>query len=107
MNEQETAALKTRFKRFVKITIDEKTLAFKPLSKEKIADLKNQIAKKPELSVQLSINACEFVCVHGKEHFATLADEYPLAFAGGGEDRPGVLDALLKMAHGDVSIEVA
>lgn len=103
MTEDQEKELKAKHKRFVKITIDGKVLAFKPLDKAKVQDLNAQLKKKNELAVDLCINACKFVCVFGVEHFDSLAAEYPLAFAGGEEK--GVIDALLAMAHGNVTIE--
>jgi hypothetical protein len=106
VNETQEKELKAQFKRFVKITLDDRILAFKPLNKAKVADLKKQTSAKPELSVDLLIGACKFCCIFGLEHFDELANEYPLAFTGAGEDAPGVIDELMRMAHGAVSIEV-
>ena len=106
MTPEQEAEIKAKYRRFVKITIGEKVLAFKPLDKAKVGELKKQLDSKPELAIDLCINACKFVCVHGKEFFDELATEYPLAFSGGGKDAPGVIDALYEMAHGQVSIEV-
>lgn len=105
MTPEQAAELKAKYKRYVKIELDGKVLAFKPLDKAKVQDVKKQTTKSPDLAVDLLINACKFVCVFGKEHFDELATEYPLAFAGGGDDAPGVFDALFKMAHGNVQIE--
>jgi hypothetical protein len=92
--------LKAKYGRLVIIDIDGKTLAFKPLNKDKITDLKKQISKAPDLALNVSINACEFCCVLGAEHFKELADSRPLAFAGNSTD-PGVIDALMDLARGN------
>jgi hypothetical protein len=105
MNEEQAKELKAKHKRFVKITLDGKVLAFKPLDKAKAQQFHKEMKKAPELGVDLCVNTCKFLCVFGAEHFDDLARDYPLAFAGGGEDSPGVIDALLKLAHGGVSIE--
>jgi hypothetical protein len=44
--------------------------------------------------------------VYGKEHFSEIANTYPLAILGAGDDSPGVLDQLLDMAHGGAKVTV-
>jgi hypothetical protein len=105
MTPEQAAELKAKYKRFVKIELDGKTLAFKPLDKAKIQDVKRSTTKSPELAVDLLINACKFVCVFGREDFDQLSADYPLAFAGGGDEALGVFDVLVRMAHGNVQIE--
>lgn len=85
------------------LEIDGKTLAFKPLNRAKITDLKKQITKQPDLALELSVNACKFCCIFGSEHFDALADVYALAFAGNA-DNPGVIDALMDLARGGAQI---
>lgn len=80
-----------------------RTLAFKPLNRAKITDLKKQITKSPDLALELSVRACEFCCIFGKEHFEELATLCPLAFAGNAEN-PGVIDALMDLARGGATI---
>lgn len=104
MDQAKEAELKQKYGRFVRIELAGHELAFKPLNKAKVADLKKNQTEKPELAVELSINAVKMCCVYGDEHFEALANEYPLAFCGGEQD--GVLNVLMRMAHGAVAIEV-
>lgn len=91
--------LKAQYKRLVVCEIDGHVMAFKPLNRAKLVDLKKQITNKPELALEVSINACEFCCVLGAERFKELADLYPIAF-GGSLGAPGVIDHLMDLARG-------
>lgn len=107
MNEalkEKLEALKGQFKRLVVCEIDGETLAFKPLNRAKLIDLKKTITAKPDLAAEFSINACEFCCVLGREKFGELADLYPIAFCGS-LGSPGVIDHLMDLARGDAKIE--
>ncbi len=106
MNEQTEKDLKTKHKRLLKLTLAGVMLAFKPLNKAQASQLKKLQTEKPELAVETTINSCKACCVFGAEHFDELANDYPLAFCGGGPGEPGVIDELMKMAHGAVSFEV-
>jgi hypothetical protein len=98
-------SLKAQHKRLVVCELDGVTLAFKPLNKAKLIDLKKTITSKPDLACEFSINACEFCCVYGREKFAELADLYPIAFCGS-LGSPGVIDHLMDLARGDAQIRV-
>lgn len=84
---------------------DDKVLAFKRLTRGMITDMKKQISKKPELALEVSLNACEFCCVVGNSDYPALAAKYPLAFCGS-EDEPGVIDVLMAEARGKATIRV-
>lgn len=99
--------LKTKFKRLVVVNVGGRDLAFRPLDKAKLIDLQKQLAKSPELRVALSINVIGFCCVYGNEHFDEVANEYPLALVGSGDDgSPGVLDALMSLARGNATVTI-
>lgn len=99
--------LKAKYGRLViaELGAEKVTLAFKPLNKAKVADLKKNITQKPDLALELSINACEFSCVFGESRFKELAEIYPLAFAGS-FGSPGVIDALFELARGNAVINI-
>lgn len=97
--QKKIAELKGKYGDLVVIEIEEKTLAFKRLSRAQLTDLKQRLVKQPNLVIELTINACEFNCVLGGEHFKLLADRYPLAFCGN-EDSKGVIDVLMDLARG-------
>ncbi len=105
MTEEQEKELKAKHPRFVRVTIAGKVLAFKPLNKAKVQQIKADLGKSPELAVELLCNACKFQCIFGKDDFDALADLYPLAFTGGDKDEPGVINALYDMARGGVQIE--
>jgi hypothetical protein len=105
MTDEKLAALKAQHKRLVVCELDGVTLAFKPLNKAKLIDLKKTITSKPDLACEFSINACEFCCVFGRERFSELADLYPIAFCGS-MGSPGVIDHLMDLARGDAQIRV-
>jgi hypothetical protein len=94
--------LRTKYGRVIKIEIDGKTLAFKPLDKAKITDMKRNMNKNPDLSLDISLNVCEFCCVFGASDFQDLANRYPLAFCGT-EGNKGVIDYLMDLARGGAS----
>lgn len=94
--------LKAKYGDLVVIDIDGHTLAFKRLSKAQLTDLKKRVNKTPDLVIEVTINACEFNCVYGAEHFKEASDKYPLAFCGN-EDTKGVIDVLMDLARGGAS----
>lgn len=101
------ADLKAKFKRMVFVNVGGRDLAFKPLDRAKLIDLQKQVSKSPDLRVALSINAIGFCCVYGQEHFDEVANEYPLALVGSGDDgSPGVLDALMTLARGAATVTI-
>jgi hypothetical protein len=97
--------LKAKYGRLVVAEIGGETLAFKPLNKAKIADLKKNITQKPEIALELSVNACEFSCVLGESKVKELSELYPLAFAGS-IGAPGVIDYLFELARGRATITI-
>ncbi len=99
MSEATIEQLKAAHKRLVILEVSGNVLAFKPLTRAMVQDLKKHITNKPENAVELSINACDFCCVLGKERFTELANLYPLAFAGS-FGAPGVIDLLFDLARG-------
>lgn len=104
MDQKIVSDLKLKYKRVVAVEVGGRSLAFKPFDRAKLTDLQRQVAKSPELRVQLSLNAIGFCCVHGSEYYDEIANEYPLALVGGSE--PGVLDALMSMARGNAQITI-
>lgn len=86
----------------VTIELEGQKLAFRRLDKAKITDMKRAINKNPDLSLDVSINCCEFVCVVGQSSFKELANKYPLAFCGT-EGIRGVIDVLMDLARGGES----
>lgn len=108
MSEPETPAdpsiaaikqLKIKYGELVVIDLAGHTLAFKRLSRGQLTELKKRINKQPDLVIEVTINACEFNCVYGAEHFKSLSEFYPLAFCGN-EDTKGVIDVLMDLARG-------
>lgn len=97
--EKQKAQLKVKFGDLIVIDIEDKTLAFKRLSRGQLTDMKKRINKTPDLVIDITINSCEFNCVYGAEHFKDLSDRYPLAFCGN-EGSKGVIDALMDLARG-------
>jgi hypothetical protein len=97
--------LKAKYGKLVVAEIGGETLAFKPLNKAKVADLKKNITQKPELALELSVNACEFSCVLGESRIKELVELYPLAFAGS-FGAPGVIDVLFELARGAAVITI-
>jgi hypothetical protein len=98
----EVAAAKAQYGRLVVLEIEGKTLAFKPMDRAKITELRKSLAKSPDLSLNLMTNAVEFCCVVGKPDFKEIADKYPLAIAG--DD--SVIDALFAMARGSGVVSI-
>ena len=97
--------LKAQHGQLVQCEIDGRVLAFRAINKAGLQDLRKQLRAKPDLAVELSINACKFCCVFGKEHVDELTDRYPLAFAGY-ESAPGVIDHLMDLARGGAVISI-
>lgn len=98
----EVAAAKAQFGRLVVLEIDDKVLAFKPMDRAKITELKKSLAKSPDLALNLMTNAVEFCCVVGKAEFKAIADKYPLVIAG--DD--SIIDALFEMARGNGVVSI-
>jgi hypothetical protein len=92
----EIASAKAQYGRLVVLEIDGKTLAFKPMDRAKITELRKTLAKSPDLALNLMTNAVEFCCVVGRADFKEIADKYPLVIAG--DD--SIIDALFAMARG-------
>lgn len=82
-----------------------KTFAFKRLTRAMITDMKKRMGQKPDLALEVSLNACEFCCVVGQNDYSEFAAKYPLAFCGS-EDEPGVIDTLMVNARGKATIRV-
>jgi len=93
------AAAKQKHGSLVVIELEGQKLAFRRLDKAKITDMKRAINKNPDLSLDVSINCCEFVCVVGQSSFKELSNKYPLAFCGT-EGTRGVIDVLMDLARG-------
>lgn len=100
MTELEQA--KADYGRLVVVEIDGKTLAFRPLDRAKITDVRKKLAKTPDLALEILTNVCEFQCVVGKEHFADVARDYPLLVAG--ED--SIADGLMNLARGTATVSI-
>lgn len=96
------AELKKRHGALVVIELEGQKLAFRRLDKAKITDMKRAINKNPDLSLDVSINCCEFVCVLGQSSFKEMSNKYPLAFCGT-EGVRGVIDVLMDLARGGES----
>jgi hypothetical protein len=92
----EVQAAKAQYGRLVVLEIDGKTLAFKPMDRTKITELRKSLAKAPDLALSLMTNAVEFCCVVGRADFKEIADKYPLVIAG--DD--SIIDSLMTMARG-------
>lgn len=88
--------------RLVVVEVDGKTLAFRPLDRAKITDVRKKLAKTPDLALEILTNVCEFQCVVGKEHFAEVARDYPLLIAG--DD--SIADGLMNLARGAAVVSV-
>lgn len=99
MDESKIAELKSKHGKILIVELDDKVLAFKKFPKAQLQDLVKNVSKKPDMALELSINAVKFLCVHGSEHVDALAEEYPLAF-GGSEDEPGICEQLVSMSRG-------
>jgi hypothetical protein len=69
----EVEQAKQQYGRLVVVEIDGKTLAFKPLDKAKITDVRSRLAKTPNLALDILTNVCEFQCVVGSEHFKEVS----------------------------------
>jgi hypothetical protein len=88
--------------RLVELRIDGVLLAFKPIDRAKITDIRRKLAKTPDLALDILTNAVEFCCVVGRESFRAVADKYPLVIAG--DD--SVADALMAMARGAAVVSI-
>lgn len=97
--------LKTQYRRIVTLDIGGRELAFRPMTRDALSNMQAQTQKSPEQRVKLSINAVESCCVHGREHFAEVADAYPLALVGTG-DGDSILEALMTLARGNAQIVI-
>lgn len=104
-NQRAIRELKAKYGKLVVAEVDGVTLAFKPLNKAKVADLKKNITQKPEIALELSCNACEFSCVLGEAQVRELTERFPLAFAGS-LGAPGVIDYLFELARGKAIISI-
>lgn len=91
---------KAKYGRLVVLEVSGVTMAFKPMDRSKITDIRKKLAKNPDLALELLTNAVEFCCVVGSEHFSKVSTDYPLLFAG--DD--SVADALMALARGTGSI---
>lgn len=100
MTELEQA--KEQYGRLVVVEVDGKTLAFRPLDKDKITDVRKKLAKTPDLALNILTNVCEFQCVVGSEHFAEVAAAYPLLIAG--DD--SIADGLMTLARGGAVVSI-
>jgi hypothetical protein len=93
---------KQQYGRLVVVEIDGKVLAFKPLDKAKITDVRSRLAKTPLLALDILTNVCEFQCVVGQAFFKEVAAAYPLLMAG--DD--SIADALMTLARGTATVSV-
>lgn len=100
MTELEQA--KEQYGRLVAVEVDGKVLAFRPLDRAKITDVRKKLAKTPDLALEILTNVCQFQCVVGKEHFEEIAREYPLLIAG--ED--SIADGLMNLARGAAVVSI-
>ena len=98
----EVEQAKQQYGRLVVVEVDGKVLAFKPMDRAKITDIRTKLAKTPNLALDILTNVCEFQCVVGKEHFADVARDYPLVVAG--DD--SIADALMTLARGSATVSV-
>lgn len=94
---------KEQYGRLVVLEIEGKTLAFRPMDRAKITDVRKKLAKTPDLALDILTNVCEFQCVVGKEYFREVADAYPLVIAG--DD--SIADALMTLARGSAVVSIA
>lgn len=93
-------ALKEKHGRLAVIEIDGVTLAFRPFEKAAVIDVRKNLSKTPDASIDILINSLKFVCVYGVEHFDQVARERPMALAGA----DGLHDVLMQMAKGNPKI---
>lgn len=93
---------KEQYGRLVVVEIDGKVLAFRPMDRAKITDVRKKLAKTPDLALDILTNVCEFQCVVGKEHFSEVAAMYPLVIAG--DD--SIADALMTLARGTATVSI-
>lgn len=93
---------KATYGRLVVLEIDGVQLAFKPMDRAKITDIRRKLAKTPDLALDVLTNAVEFCCVVGRESFKSIADKYPLVIAG--DD--SVADALMALARGSAVVSI-
>ena len=98
----ELDAAKEQFGRLVVVEIEGKTLAFRPVSRDGITDVRKKLAKTPDLALNILTNLCEFQCVVGAEHFKEIAAAYPLLIAG--DD--SIADALMNLARGHATVSI-
>jgi len=106
LTEEQETTLRAEHGRIVRVNIGDQTLVFRRLKRAELVAFLKRGAKSPELAVEHCVGLCRSVLVwpeDGGKTFDALADEFPLAFAGQNND--GVVDALVGMARGDVSIE--
>jgi hypothetical protein len=95
----EIAKLKAQYGDLISVELEGHTLAFKRFTKAQLTDLRKRINSKPDLVIDLTINACEFQCVLGKEFFGELSNKYPIVFCGDYQTK-GVSDYLMDLARG-------
>lgn len=98
----EVSAAKATYGRLVVLEIEGKTLAFKPMDRAKITDVRRKLAKSPDLALDILTNAVEFCCVVGREDFKAVADKYPLVIAGD----ESIADALMALARGTAIVSI-
>ena len=98
----EVEQAKQQYGRLVVVEVDGKVLAFKPMDRAKITDVRKKLAKTPDLALDILTNAVEFCCVVGKESFSEIASKYPLIVAG--DD--SIADALMTLARGTATVSV-
>jgi hypothetical protein len=90
---------KEKFGRLVVVESGDMVLAFRPLDRAKITDVRKKLAKTPDLALDILTNVCEFQCVVGKEHFDAFMRDNPLA-------ADTIADELMTLARGAASITV-
>lgn len=107
--ETELAAASEKWKkRLVVVELDEEdgtppmVLAFRPMNRVEIEDVRKRLGKSPDMALSLLTNAVEFCCVAGKSHFKRVAEYYPLLIAG--ED--SVADKLMEVARGRAKVSI-
>jgi hypothetical protein len=98
----EVTAAKATYGRLVVLEIEGKTLAFKPMDRAKITDVRRKLAKSPDLALDILTNAVEFCCVVGRESFKEVADKFPLVIAGD----ESIADALMALARGTAVVSI-
>ena len=77
-------------------------MAFRPLDRDKITDVRKKLAKTPDLTLNILTNLCQFQCVVGAEHFESIAAAYPMLIAG--DD--SIADALMSLARGSAVVSI-